>query len=147
MFCTNLHQKSHGKRKKKGHWKFYIHKVMRGGKSYQTFVIYTSTPSLAIAAASNILVSIPPVVSCAATDISTAMHIRLFLLGLHKLQHTVYLYYAGQKNSASLSWISLAPGLKDYSFDPNTHISNCHSSISIVFDPNHWDFQFSLHNA
>jgi hypothetical protein len=41
--------------------------------SIRTLVIYTSIPCLAIAAASSILVSIPPVVSCVATDISTAV--------------------------------------------------------------------------
>jgi len=48
-------------------------------QSILTLVIYTSIPSLAITAASSILVSIPPVVSCAATDISTASHENRYL--------------------------------------------------------------------
>lgn len=62
--------------------------------SIRTLVIYTSIPSLAITAASSILVSIPPVVSCAATDISTAVHGNRYLtLQNTRLQQAVQKKY------------------------------------------------------
>jgi hypothetical protein len=82
---------------------------IKEGRSTPTFVMYTSIPSLAITAASNILASIPPVVSCAATDISTALHSRYLTL-IYSYNKVLGAIQSGHQFHESLA-LTAAPSL------------------------------------